>query len=1008
MALGNNSVPLEARFCRVGMVGLARAFRERGPQTRQPKWWQRYVAPVNYHIVGCLSFQVASVCSALDYLTPERRAVREYWLHTKYATCPLLFIDVVSRAHFDEHRTARIRIADCSAHTAAHDVQDPKSMLFHVTGTSAERIWRAEQQALGEHDRIRQEFMGGKMLTLAMSLPIAHALLLCDGSWPSYVIPVSRDRYAVAGLGLRHIHQALQDIDLEDPDAKMGNEQAFTPASLLEVADLLRASLERQRLHLVGGGPAEVEELQRGVRMLQGMHDAVVVRNVRHGCLAFQLEYVVECLLFAGFLRSSSGLKQALKRAVSVVSPDRGLEEHLVHLLEREHTIPSQATLQRHRLTLHVGWCLFCHDLHAAVVRHEHLARWATVDASPQGGYEFVMQASVMVQGCDLVECFRQAQILTRRRPGQEDAEVDRAIEHLAKKIVRRQGVPSTVGSGRASVRHKLAAITHAEKLVCRSWSDVTKLFNSVISFTGDMGTESNIPLFRGRMVDLHGDWILQGGQQADEHVVDQIGGADGMPGFHIVDEHAAEAEGPGEEADGGAADDASLFLDLTKSLFICGLLHVVHNITEGIVAVMVWAPTFVEMLTHLTRLLKKRWSRQRLMASCFAHGPAFHFRGLFSHFSASVYEGRWGSLLHAISRILPLKASLRMFWSLANYQGGAGGDQAQPRPGQHSIRLDLVDQAIGSDMFWAYAEALDYLGETLTSLVHWAESCPCHGEDAAIRGPTRHLRVGAFQRTHSSAASLCPLRTMRAPEMAAGEAHRRLQQLFGLSSAQLVASPAIAQLDQVDRARLLNDFRAARQSISFTLRIKLDHWQSPPWLLAGLGHRDVKKARRCARRALQIFDGGGDGVRHHWLTLALCGHGSQGRDQLQLFARGERALHELEFLEVMAAKLFFIMITERWVESLHAEVHRHLLAARHASILHVAYQGIAHVLQGSWNMIRQVFGDWLNVANVSGCPCPQRSTWACDIILRYQGCSASTMARSTWSTGNIGLTWLQ
>ena len=152
MALGNNSVPLEARFCRVGMVGLARAFRERGPQTRQPKWWQRYVAPVNYHIVGCLSFQVASVCSALDYLTPERRVVREYWLRTKYATCPLLFIDVVSRAHFDEHRTARIRIADSSAHTAAHDVQDPKSMLFHVTGTSAERIWRAEQ-----HDRIRQK-----------------------------------------------------------------------------------------------------------------------------------------------------------------------------------------------------------------------------------------------------------------------------------------------------------------------------------------------------------------------------------------------------------------------------------------------------------------------------------------------------------------------------------------------------------------------------------------------------------------------------------------------------------------------------------------------------------------------------------------------------------------------------------------------------------------------------------------------------------------------------------
>ena len=78
-----------------------------------------------------------------------------------------------------------------------------------------------------------------------------------------------------------------------------------------------------------------------------------------------------------------------------------------------------------------------------------------------------------------------------------------------------------------------------------------------------------------------------------------------------------------------------------------------------------------------------------------------------------------------------------------------------------------------------------------------------------------------------------------------------------------------------------------------------------------------------------------------------MLGHGTRGREQVLQFLDG-RPLSELPFLKRMAARFAFAMVTERWVEALHALKQHYLAAAKHGSIVHVAFTGILPVLE-SW-----------------------------------------------------------
>ena len=73
-------------------------------------------------------------------------------------------------------------------------------------------------------------------------------------------------------------------------------------------------------------------------------------------------------------------------------------------------------------------------------------------------------------------------------------------------------------------------------------------------------------------------------------------------------------------------------------------------------------------------------------------------------------------------------------------------------------------------------------IAETLLHIDHWTEACPCHQDRLADPALTSSKICGAQ----------CPLKGLRAPELAAGTLHSLLDSLFNISLGSLLLSPEL------------------------------------------------------------------------------------------------------------------------------------------------------------------------------------------------------------------------
>lgn len=395
------------------------------------------------------------------------------------------------------------------------------------------------------------------------------------------------------------------------------------------------------------------------------------------------------------------------------------------------------------------------------------------------------------------------------------------------------------------------------------------------------------------------------------------------------------------DQAEGDRLCPDPYMVDLTNSVFIAGLLHVLHNTTSDLAAPLHHWATFMGQLRQVCRLLSRRWSRTRLLETCFGAYPQSLRKSEVEGFRAHVYEGRWGTIWKAIGDLLTIMEILRFAWSKdvflhghAHVQHRAGGDDAE-----HSLHIEVVDEAIRSDIFWAYCVMLDTLGESFELMARWGESCPCHSQLPVLRGLTRWKRGSALVQDIGQV--VCPMRTLRAPCCAAGEHFHMLRRLTSMADSSLLLHPCVCRLSDDARTVVLGDFARGRQHVLLCLRVRLSFWQQLPWCLFGLGHRDANVAIDCARRSLALFEGSPVDHSHHSLTLTLCAAEGVGGAQLRLFASRQRSLEELPFLQMMAAKLKFASVTERWIESLHSLAKRFIATAPNVSATHIAFHGI-------------------------------------------------------------------
>ena len=107
-------------------------------------------------------------------------------------------------------------------------------------------------------------------------------------------------------------------------------------------------------------------------------------------------------------------------------------------------------------------------------------------------------------------------------------------------------------------------------------------------------------------------------------------------------------------KADDWHLPEDPLMIDFICFVYIAGGFHVMHNLSKGLPEVLSEWPDIVKQLSQLCRL-RRRWSRARLLETCFSTPPASLFRKEYTSFNSAVYEGRWASSMEATTELLPL-----------------------------------------------------------------------------------------------------------------------------------------------------------------------------------------------------------------------------------------------------------------------------------------------------------------------------------------------------------------
>lgn len=294
--------------------------------------------------------------------------------------------------------------------------QVPKGMFSSMSNVSRDRLVNEAVDRVGTHvlDAVRQwavlhgiEFgtlcVDGRVTTVMATMLAPHAHLVASGRWGQWAFPVLVG-HPSGGLGIALVEHWLHGHrrPVEDELLAMLAELQWGASGLAIIADTLRAHLPAGE---VGGDTLAV------LRWLESRRDHIVKSESLQTQQAFHMHELVDCLLYAGFLSSMDSMTKSLQRALRVVVKDPVLLEHLNNQLATR-VAPSSTTLRRHRLTLYMAYNLILADATDQRLRGGGLVRWGTVDASPQGGIDWLMTGGRTVGVDQLIDAFRAANML--------------------------------------------------------------------------------------------------------------------------------------------------------------------------------------------------------------------------------------------------------------------------------------------------------------------------------------------------------------------------------------------------------------------------------------------------------------------------------------------------------------------------------------------------------------------------------------------------------------------
>ena len=343
----------------------------------------------------------------------------------------------------------------------------------------------------------------------------------------------------------------------------------------------------------------------------------------------------------------------------------------------------------------------------------------------------------------------------------------------------------------------------------------------------------------------------------------------------------------------------------LPNSLHVAGLLHIAHNCVQMNSSSLTYYEDWKRMLSSVVEFFVDRGNREDFTHRCLQppRDVCKHMFHPYCRIRTKLIEGRWLAEVQAAKEVLSVEIVLRS----CGFRERMGYRDAR-READGMGLLARVDEAIYSDLFWAYSKAVVEYCALPAQISAFVSGCRCHPqfEHAGCSDRIWHVELEGKP---------CPMVGRILPYLAAGDLSQMIDRFAEDFAAKvMLIGCEVAEQDQV---RVVSDFnRAAAASVEY-ISIKTAYTRSLPYLLAGLVHHDASVVKQIAMQALAQFQQVAP-EHHHRLTLKFLEASSPLRPSLLAVADGDQ-LEQHPQLEEAAAALHFVMASERDIEGSHA-----------------------------------------------------------------------------------------
>ena len=544
-------------------------------------------------------------------------------------------------------------------------------------------------------------------------------------------------------------------------------------------------------------------------------------------------------------------------------------------------------------------------------------------DSSPQGGVDWLLSIFDYVLDSELPKCFQHVQkmfasvdtlhsLVLQSEPEPSGAlpeQVAEALQQiglhrlvagkfLTQAIRRHRQMPMGLGSGASSLEYKCQALAIKFLHESSSFAALRAIGRRVYSLTVDMGVEVGVADAKGGdLVSYLPPWMS---------ALDSIRPDSGLDALcHESDHHF-----------------------LPNALLSAGLDHIANNLLSDMDQALTCWNEWLVGFKALSHLLSHKHLLVRLIARCIDGTPFQPLARMFETCVEPVAKWRWGTIVKTLPSILKLQNGLHLVWDEGKFLNR--GESLQDEDGSDVFKLAIVTKTVKSSRWWAFGHMLLHLHAVGNFPSAWGSGCRCHewmlSEGSHPQTVLQQAMLDCQKCLDEDAERWdgpkfqCPLKGKRAPELAANALLPLVRAKAERAKGDILL--ASGMVDEADREAILNDFGLGVSHILMTLELKLGHWQTLPWLIAGLALPENNQ--QLAQKILAEFDKlPAEPIHHHKVSWKMLRPGCIVRQQVEAVATGACLADQPQLLlEVSKASL--VPVVERIVEGAHSLVHRH------------------------------------------------------------------------------------